>query len=380
MKLLSIEPTPNPNSMKINLDESLDPGIKYTFTQQDKVHYPVYAQKILAIPDVVSIFHVNDFMSIQRKPNADWEKLLSSVREVLEGDATTNKKSFEGLITLDKHFGEVRVFLQVFRRLPMLIKVSDGNEERRLAIPQRFQDALQKASKATKNMLMERKWDALGIRYGTLEQVGESVIEEIDALYDNKRLAVLIEDAFHHDPDKKEKKRLSDTELNEHLESDDWRKRFAALSQMDAKAQNIDLFLKLAKDSKMNIRRLCIIYLGLTKDKRVLRQLCEALKDESVAVRRTAGDALTDLGNAKAMGPIVETLKDPNKLVRWRAARFLYENGDENVLDALGKAADDPEFEVRMQIRQAMERITSGNDAQGNIWQQMTRKTNRKTE
>ncbi len=32
MKLVSIEPTPNPNSMKITLDVSLDPGVKYTFT------------------------------------------------------------------------------------------------------------------------------------------------------------------------------------------------------------------------------------------------------------------------------------------------------------------------------------------------------------
>jgi len=79
MKLVSIEPTPNPNSMKINLDESLDPKIKYTFTQQDKANYPDYAQKILAITGVVSIFQVNDFMSIQRHPNADWENILARV-------------------------------------------------------------------------------------------------------------------------------------------------------------------------------------------------------------------------------------------------------------------------------------------------------------
>ena len=130
----------------------------------------------------------------------------------------------------------------------------------------------------------------------------------------------------------------------------------------------------MSKDKKMNIRRLSVIYLGLIKEARVLEPLCETLKDESVAVRRTAGDALTDLGDVRAIGPILETLNDNNKLVRWRAARFLFEHGDTSSLDALHNAEDDPEFEVRMQIRQAIERIESGGEAQGNVWQQMTRK------
>jgi len=125
MKLVSIEPTPNPNSMKINLDESLDPKIKYTFTQQDKANYPDYAQKILAITGVVSIFQVNDFMSIQRHPNADWENILARVRTVLEGEEATSKKALEQHKALNENFGEVNVSMQSFRRIPMLVKVSE---------------------------------------------------------------------------------------------------------------------------------------------------------------------------------------------------------------------------------------------------------------
>ena len=380
MNVVSIEPTPNPNSMKINLDESLDPGIKYTFTHQNKANFPDYVKKILAIPDVISIFQVNDFMSIQRHPNADWEKILTSVRIVLEGEATTSKKAFEDHKALNEHFGEVQIFMQGFRRIPMLVKVSDGKEEKRLAIPQRFQEAVSQASKVSKNMLMERKWEAVGIRYGNLSQVGEMVVEEIDAAYDEKRLQMLVEDAHRYDPDKKEKKRLSDEELNEHIASDDWAKRFAALSQIGANPEKIDLFIKMAKDPRMNIRRLSIVYLGLIQGEKVLQPLCEALKDEAVAVRRTAGDALTDLGDASAIGAMIETLKDPNKLVRWRAARFLYEQGNQSALQTLKEAANDPEFEVRMQIRQAIERIESGNKAQGTVWQQMTYKSDEKTD
>ena len=126
----------------------------------------------------------------------------------------------------------------------------------------------------------------------------------------------------------------------------------------------------------MSIRRLAVVFLGLIKTPEVLAPLCEALKDEAVAVRRSAGDALTDLGDRQAIGPMVETLKDPNKLVRWRASRFLYELGDESVLPALREAQDDVEFEVAMQIRQAIERIESGKVGQGSVWRQMTQGIN----
>ena len=140
MKLVSIEPTPNPNDMKINLDESLDSGVKYTVTQQDKGNYPDYVERILSVPGVIGIFQVNDFMSIKRQPNAEWEKILIAVRRVLEGDELTKTRASEEQQESIDNFGEVRVFLQMFRRIPMLVKVSDKNDEKRLAIPPKFQD------------------------------------------------------------------------------------------------------------------------------------------------------------------------------------------------------------------------------------------------
>jgi len=79
------------------------------------------------------------------------------------------------------------------------------------------------------------------------------------------------------------------------------------------------------------------------------------------------------------MGSIIQTLKDKNKLIRWRAARFLFEHGDEGALGALRECQDDQEFEVRMQILQAIERIESGKEALGTVWQQMTGKSKEDT-
>jgi HEAT repeat protein len=265
----------------------------------------------------------------------------------------------------------------------MLVKVSSGSETTRLPLPERFGKAIERAMGASENMLMERKWKDEGLRYGELRDVGEAVVREISAVYDEKKLRELVERAYH--PELHEKVEANEEELDELIrafESPRWEERFAALKELGRRATTqidshaLSLIIKATKDPKMSIRRLAVVFLGLIKTPEVLAPLCEALKDEAVGVRRSAGDALTDLGDRKAIGPIVETLKDPNKLVRWRASRFLYELGDESALPALREAQGDGEFEVALQIRQAIERIESGRVGQGPVWRQMTQGIN----
>ena len=122
----------------------------------------------------------------------------------------------------------------------------------------------------------------------------------------------------------------------------------------------------------MSIRRLATVYLGMIADEAVIPYVEKALKDKSWAVRRTAGDCMSDLGFIGFESAAVEALKDKNKLVRWRAAMFLYESGTENALSALHDAENDPEFEVKLQVRMAIARITEGEEAKGSIWKQMT--------
>jgi HEAT repeat protein len=382
VKLLSIETTPNPNSMKLNLDETLAKGVAITYTHENRGDCPAYIEKILAIPGVSSVFRVQDFIAIQRKPTAGWEDILSQARAALEYGSLNNAKP-EPKETSDNNWGEVMVSVQYFRNLPMLVKVSSGSETIRLPLPEKFGKAIERAMGASENMLMERKWKDEGLRYGDLREVGEVVVREISAVYDEKKLKELVERAYH--PDLHEKVEANGEELGELIrafESPKWEERFAALKELGRNetaridSQALSLIIRATKDPKMSIRRLAVVLLGLTKTPEVLAPLCEALKDEAVGVRRSAGDALTDLGDPRAIGPMVETLKDPNKLVRWRASRFLYELGDESVLPALREAQDDAEFEVAMQIRQAIERIESGKVGQGSVWRQMTQGIN----
>jgi hypothetical protein len=377
VKLISIEPTPNPNSMKLNLGESLPKGMSRTYTSEDKGDCPDYVARLLNVPGVKSLFHMNDFIAIQRDASTDWQGLLAQARHAFEeeGELTEDVDGTEA--ELDDAFGEVRVELQEFRGIPMLVKVSVGTQMHREALPERFTVTVNRAGTSSPNMLVERKWVDQGARYGELTEIAREVAEEIDIAFDDERLEELVRQAFSHGTDS----RGSTTDADQKLEvpmgqlsdDSDWRVRYAALQRIVPRPDSIPRLTQILQDPKSSIRRLAVVYLGLTGDPGAVPPLCEALDDETVAVRRTAGDALSDLADPRAIGPMAKALQDPNKLVRWRAARFLYETGDASALAALRTVAKDPEFEVRMQIRLAIERIASGDSGEGPIWQQMTR-------
>lgn len=226
---------------------------------------------------------------------------------------------------------------------------------------------------------MERRWIDDGLRYGELEEVGIQVAEEIAATYDAERLEHLVTRAFEMNaPDASPSPCVevkSHQALVDHLRSEQWPQRFAAIKELGADAIPGDRLVAALTDERMSIRRLTAVFLGLRKKDDIdpVPHLCDALRDVAVGVRRTAGDSLNDLGDPRAATAIAETLSDSNKLVRWRAARFLFELGDETCLPALHGAAHDSEYEVRMQVRQAIERIEGGANARGPVWQQMTR-------
>src|SRR5712691_5027444 len=202
--------------MKLILDETLPKGVAITYTHENRGVCPAYIEKILAIPGLSSVFRVADFVAIQRKPTAGWEEILSQVRIVLE-DTSLNRTKPEAAGTSDKEWREVTVSVQFFRDLPMLVKVSSGDETTRLPLPERFGQAIERAMGASENMLMERKWIDEGLRYGELRDVGEALVREIAAVYDEKKLKELVERAYH--PDSREKVKASPDELMQAFES-----------------------------------------------------------------------------------------------------------------------------------------------------------------
>ncbi|HLS20962.1 MAG TPA: conserved virulence factor C family protein [Bacillota bacterium] len=378
MKITSIEPTPSPHSMKINVSERLPDGETLNYKSTDDLtDAPNYIQQLFTIKGIINIYRVVDFITIARQPRTPWEKILPEVRKVLGTVESEKTLEFSPKTESDEDtsFGAIQVFFQMFRGIPLQVKLHDGQEERRVGLPKVFTEAAMEAAPSSPNIIMEREWVEQGVRYGTFEDVSEIVVEELAASYDEDRLKKLVKLAFQADGEQKRRELMSEKVTLEMLDDPDWRNRYAALDRMDPTIDDLAVLDKALDDERSSVRRLATAYLGMIDDKKVLPYLYKALKDSAANVRRTAGDCLSDLGFIEAMPEMIKTLKDDNRIVRWRAAMFLYEIGDETAIPALEAAKDDPEFEVRLQINMALERIKGGHAAKGSIWQQMTEAT-----
>ena len=189
MKIRSIEPTPSPHSMKVNVDETLPDGVTYNYEVADaNSEIPEYIKALLNIEGVKGLYHVMDFITVQRNPRVKWETILPEVKKVLGASGELTEDFIAASNPETAPFGEVKVFIQMFRNIPMQVKLVDDDREERFGLPEIFTNAVMKASEASSNMLMERKWVEQSTRYGNLKEIGETVVEELKATYDKKRL------------------------------------------------------------------------------------------------------------------------------------------------------------------------------------------------
>jgi hypothetical protein len=371
MKILLIEPTPSPNSMKLQLDEVLDSGIRKTYTLENIRSAPPWIAQILEIDGVRSVFHTADFIAIDRRGGADWGAILAQIQQQFqqqEIDSSWNPEDQNEFA-----FGEAQVLVQYFRGIPMQIRVKAGQKEERISLAARFVNAVTEVASAT--LIKERKLTDYGVRYGELPEIAREVEQELEAAYPEERLQTIVKQAIAHGRSETEfveqRKSYTLAEIEQLFSHEEWQQRYAALDALEPSEATMPLILKVIHDPKLQIRRLAVVYLGDIGSTEAISRLCEALQDSSPVIRRTAGDTLSDLGDPVATKSMIEALQDKSKLVRWRAARFLFDVGDERCVPALRDAIDDTEFEVSLQARMALERIEAGEEAVGTVWQQM---------
>lgn len=82
MARLRFDPTPNPNAFKVTVPTPFCQGSKI-ISKPEQAVTPV-AKALFEIPGVTSLFFLNDFVTVSKKPEADWEVLLPLVKEALE--------------------------------------------------------------------------------------------------------------------------------------------------------------------------------------------------------------------------------------------------------------------------------------------------------
>ncbi|QDQ02462.1 virulence factor [Lysinibacillus fusiformis] len=369
MKILTIEPTPSPNSMKVIVDTELPFGKSYNFTKDNKDQATGEAAAILAIEGVKGVYHVADFFAVERNAKYAWEGILSSIRQVLGEDV----QEANDIQLANEFYGEVYVHVQFYKQVPLQVKVFDNQREHRVSCGDRFVDTFNKIIETDEdeNYIFQRKWIDYGVRYGELEEIAEAVKQEIDVTYSTERLAEIV--AMINDAEKINQNPAKLKISVEQFQQPEWEKRFQLLDQMaDPELDDLPLLDLALQDEQMSIRRLATVYLGMIEDVAVVPYLEKALQDKSAAVRRTAGDCMSDLGLVEFEEAMLQALQDKNKLVRWRAAMYLYEVGTEKSLQALKAAQDDKEFEVKLQVKMAIARIEQGEEAKGSVWKQMT--------
>jgi hypothetical protein len=78
MATASPSPTPNPDAMKFTLDVTLPES--FNVTTSDAAVGNSFAEDVFATGDVAAVFGVNDFVTITRRPGADWEAIVAAVR------------------------------------------------------------------------------------------------------------------------------------------------------------------------------------------------------------------------------------------------------------------------------------------------------------
>jgi len=83
MNILSIEPTPNPNSMRIILDTELPSGTGHNYTKKsiDTASEPILS--LLKVEGVQGIYHVMNFMAVERSSDVEWDSILKEFETII---------------------------------------------------------------------------------------------------------------------------------------------------------------------------------------------------------------------------------------------------------------------------------------------------------
>ncbi len=88
---LVVEGTPNPNALKFTLNRTIAASGK-TYRDAATADAP-WAKQLLGIAGVSQVFAVNDFISMTKRPEADWDVIVPQaeqvLRQVFSHDATT---------------------------------------------------------------------------------------------------------------------------------------------------------------------------------------------------------------------------------------------------------------------------------------------------
>lgn len=83
MKITAIEATPNPNSMRIVLDTELPSGTSHNYKKKDAETAVEPAASVLKVNGVNGIYHVMNFMAVERDSDVEWDEILANIETII---------------------------------------------------------------------------------------------------------------------------------------------------------------------------------------------------------------------------------------------------------------------------------------------------------
>jgi len=77
------EPTPNPNAVRFTLSAPVLGDRPRSFTSREAAGGTPWAERLFAIPGVVSLFGLRDFLTVTKSAAVEWSAIVPKAVEVL---------------------------------------------------------------------------------------------------------------------------------------------------------------------------------------------------------------------------------------------------------------------------------------------------------
>jgi len=78
-KISDIQETPNPNAVKFILREPVSNGVAFQFAASDQAQSDPLAKSLFDVGDVVSVFYMDNMITVEKEESADWDELLPTL-------------------------------------------------------------------------------------------------------------------------------------------------------------------------------------------------------------------------------------------------------------------------------------------------------------
>lgn len=86
MKVIKIEPTPNPNAIKLNVDGRIIEAGSRSFEKPGDAEGNALATALFQLPAIKSVFFMPTFVTVSKDAGADWSTLAGQVVDLIEAN------------------------------------------------------------------------------------------------------------------------------------------------------------------------------------------------------------------------------------------------------------------------------------------------------